>query len=82
MQVHPIVNEEVDLVDLVCTGSLTTYLHLIALISDIPLDTGCIERCRIILSRLISSIKSTDLYITIMLHEAEPEQSNNKKYCS
>ena len=61
--------------DSVCIGSKITYLYLII---DIPPDKDYIERDRVVLSRLFSSIKATDPQVVILLYDALLEQSNNK----
>ena len=47
----------VDLIDLVCIGSVMTYLYLIV---DIMIDRDYIERYWVVLSRLFSSTKAAD----------------------
>ena len=66
----------VDFVDPVCAGLSVTYLYLIV---DILLDRDCMQRCRITLSRLFSSIKSANPQAIIIPCETELERFNNKK---
>ena len=56
--------------DPVYTGTLITYLYRIV---DVPLDRDYIEKYRIVLSRLFSSIKSADPNIVIIPYEFTPE---------
>ena len=55
--------ETVDLQDPVCFGLSVTYLYLIV---DIPPDRDYIERYRIVLTRLFSSIRLADPNATII----------------
>ena len=58
--------ETVHLMDLVCTGSAITYLYLIVYV---PPDRDYIEKYRVVLSRLFSSIKANNLHVMILLME-------------
>jgi len=53
--------------DLVCIGTLITYLYLMV---DVPLYRDYIERYRIVLSRLFSSMKSADPNVVIIPYES------------
>ena len=60
----------VDLMDLVYTGLAITYLYLIV---DILLDRDYMKRYRVVLSRLFSSIKATNLQVIILLYEVSSQ---------
>ena len=68
-----------DLQDPVCFELLVTYLYLMV---NVPLDRDHIERYRIVLNRLFSSIRLANPNATIIQYEAEPKRSNNKNSCS
>ena len=70
---------KLDLIDPVCTESAMTYLYLIV---DVSPDRDYMERYRVVLSRLFSSIKATDPQIVILPHKSLLEQSNNKRHYS
>ena len=65
--------------NLVCIGSLMTYLYLIV---DMPPDRDYIGRYRIVLGRLFSSIKSADPDAVIILYKSAPEWLDDEIYCS
>ena len=66
-----IIPEEIaDLMDSVCKESLVTYLYLIV---DITPDRDYIKRYRVVLSKFILSIKSTNPQVIIILYEALPD---------
>ena len=56
--------------DLVCIGTMITYLYLMI---DVPLDKDYIGRYRIVLSRSFSSMKSTNPNAVIIPYESLPE---------
>ena len=56
--------------DLVCTGTMITYLYLMV---DVPLDKDYIGRYRIVLSRLFSSMKSANPNAVIIPYESLPK---------
>ena len=56
--------------DPVCTGTMTTYLYLMV---DVPPDRDYIGRYRMVLSRLFSSMKSTNLNAVIILYKSLPD---------
>ena len=66
---------EMNLTDPALTASLTTYLHLAL---DVPPDRDCIGRCRLILSRSFSAMKSADPNEAIIPYDSQPERSNSR----
>ena len=62
--------EVVDLIDPMYSGKFLRHLHLII---DVPQGRDHVERHRLILGRLFSSIKSADPQVAIMLCKTEIE---------
>ena len=64
--------------DPVCTETMTTYLYLMV---DVPLDRDYIGRYRTVLSRLFSSMKSTDPNIVIIPYKSLPDWEDCFIHC-
>ena len=65
--------------DLVYIGSSITYLYLMV---DVSPDRDYIGRYRVVLSRLFSAMKSTNLNVVIILYESTPVQLDDEFHCS